>query len=228
MTQTYRKTFLVGAIAALLAIPMIAAGEVTRDGAQAPDVPQAGQQWRGEATTGYRDTQPHDLQDRPGPGQPGIPAQPGEDREYLNSLEQDQLLVDDLIGQPVRSRQGMGRAEPTMPRGADQPMQRGEQPWPSTRLGAGTSADEGQKVGAVEDVILDQQGQVVGLVISRDAADDDASGGQVALSWRSIDLQRDPEDRESWIVYADVDKEGVDQAREFNKDGKDARFRATR
>ena len=51
MTQTYRKTLLAGAIAALLATPMIAAGEVTRDGAQAPDVPQAGQQWRDETTT---------------------------------------------------------------------------------------------------------------------------------------------------------------------------------
>jgi sporulation protein YlmC with PRC-barrel domain len=51
MTQTYRKTLLAGAIAALLATPMIAAGEVTRDGAQAPDVPQPGQQWRDETTT---------------------------------------------------------------------------------------------------------------------------------------------------------------------------------
>ena len=52
MTQIFRKTLLAGAIAALLATPMIAAGEVTRDGAQAPDVPQAGQQWRDETTTG--------------------------------------------------------------------------------------------------------------------------------------------------------------------------------
>jgi sporulation protein YlmC with PRC-barrel domain len=52
MTQIFRKTLLAGAIAALLATPMIAAGEVTRDGAQAPDVPQAGQQWRDDTTTG--------------------------------------------------------------------------------------------------------------------------------------------------------------------------------
>ncbi len=54
MTQTYRKTLLAGAIAALLATPMIAAGEVTRDGAQASDTPQAGQQWRDDATTDRR------------------------------------------------------------------------------------------------------------------------------------------------------------------------------
>lgn len=223
MNQTFPKTFLAGAIAVLLATPVFVAGEVTRDGAQAPDTPQVGQQWRDETTTGSQGTQPPGMQDHPGQAQPGMSARPGEDREYLSSLEQDQFLADDLIGQPVRSRQGVGRGEPTLPRGADQPMQQGEQPWPSARPGTGTDADEGQKVGTVEDVILDQQGQVVGLVIRRDAA-----GDTVALSWDVIDLQRDPEDRESWIVHADVDKEGLDQAQEFKKDGKDAKYRAQR
>ncbi len=51
MTQTFRKTLLAGAIAALLSTSVFAASEATQDGAQAADTPQAGQQWRAETTT---------------------------------------------------------------------------------------------------------------------------------------------------------------------------------
>jgi sporulation protein YlmC with PRC-barrel domain len=52
MSHTFRKTLLAAAIAALLAAPVLAADEATRDGVEAPDAPQAGQQWSDETTTG--------------------------------------------------------------------------------------------------------------------------------------------------------------------------------
>jgi hypothetical protein len=134
----------------------------------------------------------------PGAGerQPGVAARPGQERETLSSLEQNQFLADNLIGQPVHAREG-----------ADRP---GTAPQPGM---AARDADKGEKVGTVEDLILDQQGQVAGILINREA-----EGGKVALSWDVIDVQRDPQDRDSWVVFANIDQQRLEQAQEFDED----------
>jgi sporulation protein YlmC with PRC-barrel domain len=92
MTQPYRKTLLAGAIAALLATPMIAAGEVTRDGAQAPNVTQAGQQWRDETTTGRTVT-------GESTDQPESSAQP--QSKGLGTQESGLSELDEPVGYPA-------------------------------------------------------------------------------------------------------------------------------
>lgn len=107
MTQTYRKTLLAGAIAALLATPMVAAGEVTRDGVQAPDVPQAGQQWRGDATTGGTATR--EWSDQPESSAQPQPKGPDMEEPGLSQLREP-------VGYPTEEGTKVG----TSPRTADQ------------------------------------------------------------------------------------------------------------
>jgi hypothetical protein len=148
------------------------------------------------------------MQDRPGQTQPGMAMRPGQDKEYLSSLEQNQFLADDLIGQPVHAREGADR-----PGAAAQP---GRDPGAQAGMAARPDADKGEKVGTIENVILDRQGQVAGILINREA-----ERGQVALSWDVIDVQRDPQDQDSWVVFADIDQQGLEQAQEFEQDRED-------
>lgn len=167
------------------------------------------------AEPGPPGAQPPGMQEQPGEAQPGMEARPGEEREHLSSLGPGQFLANDLIGQPVRSRNGV-ETEPGQP-GMGTP-------------GMGMDEHEGQEVGTVEDLILDQQGQVVGIVISRDhegatergvgeaAGLMGENGDKVALSWEAIEVQQDPEDPDAWIVFTDIDPQGLEGAPEFEDD----------
>jgi sporulation protein YlmC with PRC-barrel domain len=86
MTQIFRKTLLAGAIAALLATPVFAADEATRDGVEAPDVPQAGQQWRDETTTGR--TMTGESTDQPESSSQAQPEGPDAQEDASSGLEE--------------------------------------------------------------------------------------------------------------------------------------------
>ncbi len=175
------------------------------------------------AEPGPPGAQPPGMQEQPHEAQPGMPARPGEEREYLSSLGPDQFMANDLIGQPVRSRNGAAQTEPGQPGMGTPGMGMDAQ--------EGQEAHEGQELGTVEDLILDQQGQVVGIVISRDVGATErgvgageagglmpGNGDKVALSWDVIEVQQDPEDPDAWIVFTDIDPQGLEEAPEFEDD----------
>lgn len=131
------------------------------------------------------------------------------EREYLTRLEQNQVLVDKLIGSPVRARGGEAMRQDQDAAGQQQE-------------GQGIAA-EGEEIGTVDDLILGGDGEVVGIVVG--------VGGwlgigerDVALSWEMIDVQRDPEDPDAFIVLVDVDPEAVENAPEFERDNNDGIF----
>ncbi len=129
------------------------------------------------------------------------------EREYITRLEQNQVLADNLIGSPVRARGGAA-----MRQDQDAAGQPGE----------GIAA-EGEEIGTVDDLILGGEGEIVGIVVG--------VGGwlgigerEVALSWEMVDVQRDPEDPDAFIVLADVDPQAVENAPEFERDNDDGIF----
>ncbi|SFU74528.1 PRC-barrel domain-containing protein [Halomonas korlensis] len=78
--------------------------------------------------------------------------------------------------------------------------------------------DEDQEVGPISDLVIDEFGQVVALVVGA------GSGGfmgmgvkEVAIPWESIELAR-KEGEDRYTVYTDVDIDTLKEAPEFDED----------
>ncbi len=138
--------------------------------------------------------QPPQTQEQPGATAPPeaemSPTEPG----FLTRLEPDQVLITDLMGTSIRS--------------ADAP------PVEENRDAIGR---EGEDLGAVDDLILGEDGRVVGVVFG--------VGGflgigarDVALNWELIAVQRDPENPDAFVLVADVAPGAVREAPEFDRD----------
>ncbi len=77
------------------------------------------------------------------------------------------------------------------------------------------STVDDESIGSISDLILDQDGQVVGVVIG--------VGGflgigakDVAMEWDSVELQRD-EDGDEWIIRVDAVEEALEDAPEYER-----------
>jgi hypothetical protein len=165
------------------------------------------------------------MQDRPGQTQPGMPGMARErgEQDYLTSLEQNHFLANDLIGQPVKSRAGgagAAQAQPGQPGG-------GAQPGLGTQPGAGQA--QGEEIATVKDIILSRDGQIEGILISLNGEGvtqrgiaagltERGEGGEVALRWDAVQLQRDPQDPDAYVVMVDKDRDELQQAPEFEQD----------
>lgn len=122
--------------------------------------------------------------------------------EFITSLGVEQVLVGNLIGSSVHGPvTGAHEEEVGAP----------------ARPGVAHGEDV---VGTVDDVVLGMEGEIVGVVVS--------VGGflgigdrDVGVSWEAIDIQRDPENPDSYIVRTTLDRRLLEDAPalEHDRDG---------
>ncbi|TVP93710.1 MAG: hypothetical protein EA347_00030 [Thioalkalivibrio sp.] len=120
-----------------------------------------------------------------------------EQEMFLTSLDDEQMLANNLLGSPVHAQiTGVHEEEMGAP---DQP---------------GMAAGE-DTVGTVDDVVLGLDGEVIGIVVG--------VGGflgigerDVAIAWEEIDVQADPERPGAYVVRTDLDRQTLEDAPEFH------------
>ncbi len=122
-----------------------------------------------------------------------------EEVEFLTSLTIEQVLVSNLIGSSVHG-QVIGEQD--------------EDVGAPTQPGVATGEEV---MGTVDDVIVDLDGKVVGIVVG--------VGGflgvgerDVGLPWEAIEIRRDPENPEVYIVRTGVDRQWLEDAPELEHD----------
>ncbi|TVP82992.1 PRC-barrel domain-containing protein [Thioalkalivibrio sp.] len=123
-------------------------------------------------------------------------AEEMEEVEFLTSLDVEHVLVGNLLGSPVH-----GQVTAVHEEEADAPAQ------PAT--------PEGEEViGTVDDMIVNLDGEIVGIVVG--------VGGflgigerDVGLSWEAIEVQRDPENPDAYIVRTGLDRQLLEEAPEL-------------
>ncbi len=185
---------------ALLLLPLMAvAQQNATEGA--PALPQPGADDHPEITA------PH-------AGTNGLrAAQP----DTLTTLEHSQLLATQLIGNSVRVRQDMALRDDREGVGPGPGVGTGQYD-PATTQERPAGEYEGQQIGTIEDVILDRQGRIAGILVDVDHAAVDREDMQVALRWEIIQVQRHPEDPEAWMALADIDPPMLDEAPDFERE----------
>jgi len=119
--------------------------------------------------------------------------------EFITSLDVGQVLVGNLIGSSVHGHlTGVHEEEVGAP----------------ARPGV---ADGEEVVGTVDDVIIGMDGEAVGIIVG--------VGGflgigerDVGLSWEAIEIQRDPENPDAYIVRTGLDRQVLEDAPELEHD----------
>lgn len=78
--------------------------------------------------------------------------------------------------------------------------------------------EEDQEIGPISDLVIDEFGQVLALVVGAGAGGFMGMGvKEVAIPWETIDLTR-KEGKDRYTVYTDVDVETLKDAPEFDRD----------
>ncbi|HSP57460.1 MAG TPA: PRC-barrel domain-containing protein [Halomonas sp.] len=78
--------------------------------------------------------------------------------------------------------------------------------------------EEDQEIGPISDLVIDEFGQIVALVVGAGAGGFMGMGvKEVAIPWETIEIIR-KEDEDRYTVYSDVDIDALKDAPEFDKD----------
>ena len=87
-------------------------------------------------------------------------------------------------------------------------------------IGASVRGREDEEIGTIEDLIIGQDGEVQGVVLS--------VGGflgigdhEVAASWDQLNVRQDPDDPEDLRIEMEVTQQELEQAPEFQRDADD-------
>jgi hypothetical protein len=152
---------------------------------------------------GATDHQRQDMYGQTAPREGVMQDQRQPEPQYVTRLAPDQMFNDNLMGSPVRAR-------------GDAAMRQEQRALDQGQEGIAI-APEGEDIGTVDQLILSADGEIVAVVVG--------VGGflgmgerEVALSWDLVELLRDPENEDSFIVLVDVDRERLENAPEFERD----------
>jgi sporulation protein YlmC with PRC-barrel domain len=192
---------LVFALLPLMLAPALVLAQATQDRAGEQDRPGATQQ---QPRTGQQPgTQP-----RTEPGQPGATGQQQRDPMARQREEQQAQQQREQRDPMAQQRQRMTGQAAIIQR------QEMDQFRADNLIGSAVQNRQGEEIGQISDLLLDRQGNVVGLVVG--------VGGflgvgerDVALSWDAVELTTD-QDGEP-IAQVDMDQRTLEQAPEFER-----------
>jgi len=122
-----------------------------------------------------------------------------EEVEFLTSLAIEHVLISNLIGSSVHG-QVIGEHDEDIGAPAQPHAAAGE-----------------EIIGTVDDVIVGLDGEVVGIVVGVGGL---LGIGQrdVGLSWEAIEIRRDPENPDAYIVRTGLDRQWLEDAPELDHD----------